>query len=172
MGNTPGIQGKAGQNTRRCYSRRTEFNQDFLVPFWTHSSTHMQLKQQKIEELAAWNIRIQTRRLAKWLETWLGESQSSCCEHTILSIKDVKPFSTQLCRPGEATRGHSNKAAALSFKATKREQLFTSPGGHFGGWVCSRKPSSRMKTSPHSLVPALQWVINVWQKVRKNTKEF
>ena len=171
MGKTPGTQGKAGQNTRRFYPWRTEFNWDFPVIFWTHSSTHRQLKQQKVEDLAAWNIRIQTLRLAKWLETWLEESQRSCCECTILCIKDAKPFSTQLCRPGETTRGHTNKAAALSFKAKKKEQLFTSPGGQLVGWVCSRKLSSRIKTGPHSLVPTLQWLINVLQKVRKNTNE-
>lgn len=132
----------------------------------------MQLKQKKVEDLVAWNIKIQTLRLAKRLETWLGESQRSCCECTVLSIKDAKPFSTQLCRPGESTRGHTNKAAALSFKAKKSEQLLTSPGGQFVGWVCSRKLSSRIKIGPHCLVPALQWVINVWQKVRKNTKKF
>lgn len=130
----------------------------------------MQLKQKKVEDLVAWNIKIQTLRLAKRkLETWLGESQRSCCECTVLSIKDAKPFSTQLCRPGESTRGHTNKQQLSALKPRRRTAAHITRG-QFVGWVCSRKLSSRIKIGPHCLVPALQLKLmcgRKWEKIQK-----
>lgn len=80
----------------------------WFVSFLMHSSAHMQLKQQKIEDLLTWDVRRQILRQAQRLEIYPGESQrdGELQKKRLLNSEYKPPNSSALncAGPGETTR--------------------------------------------------------------------